>query len=114
MQKIILVTGATDGIGFETAKMLVSLGHTVLLHGRNVEKLQNVEKELSALPEAGRVETYVADMSKMSDVEALVKEVAEKHASLDVLINNAGGYGVKNLKTEEGLDARFAVNTIAP
>ncbi|PLX75638.1 MAG: oxidoreductase, partial [Azoarcus sp.] len=56
MQKTILVTGSTDGIGLETAKMLVSKGHTVLLHGRNPHKLADVEKALSALPGAGAVE----------------------------------------------------------
>ena len=43
MQKTILITGATDGIGLETAKMLVSLGHHVLLHGRNPRKLEEAE-----------------------------------------------------------------------
>jgi len=114
MQKTILVTGATDGIGLETARMLVSLGHNVLLHGRNPEKLEKVERTLSALPDSGRVESYVSDLSRMADVEALAKAVAEKHAKLDVLINNAGVYNTPNLITQDGLDVRFAVNTIAP
>ena len=86
MQMTILVTGSTDGIGLETARMLVSLGHTVLLHGRNPAKLEKVEKSLSALPDGGRVESYVSDLSRMAEVEALAKAVAEKHAALDVLI----------------------------
>ena len=88
MQKTILVTGSTDGIGFETARMLVSRGQHVLLHGRNQSKLEGAEKTLSALPGGGRAESYVADLSRMADVEALAKAVAEKHAKLDVLINN--------------------------
>ena len=60
MQKTILITGSTDGIGLETAKMLVSAGHKVLLHGRNSTKLEEVEKSLSA--DGGCVETYVADL----------------------------------------------------
>ena len=114
MQKTILVTGSTDGIGLETARMLVSLGHNVLLHGRNPEKLGKVEKTLSALPDGGRVESYVSDLSHMADVEALAKTVAEKYATLDVLINNAGVYSAPDLITQDGLDVRFAVNTIAP
>ena len=86
-------TGSTDGIGLETARMLVSLGHHVLLHRRNPAKLKEVEKTLSALPDGGRVESYVSDLSRMADVEALAKAVTEKHAKLDVLINNAGVYG---------------------
>jgi len=114
MQKIIFITGSTDGIGLETARMLVSLGHHVLLHGRNHARLENIEKELSALPGGGRVETHVADLSRMSDVEALAKSVSEKHTKLDVLINNAGVYSAPDSVTQDGLDVRFAVNTIAP
>jgi NAD(P)-dependent dehydrogenase (short-subunit alcohol dehydrogenase family) len=114
MQKTILITGSTDGIGLETAKMLVSLGHHVLLHGRNPSKLEEAEKMLSALPGGGRVESYVADLSRMAEVEALAKAVAEKHAKLDVLINNAGVYSAPDPVTQDGLDVRFAVNTIAP
>jgi len=114
MQKTILITGSTDGIGLETARMLFLLGHHVLLHGRNTEKLESVEKALSALPAGGRIESYVSDLSRMADVEALAKAVAEKNAYLDVLINNAGVYRVPELITEDGLETRFAVNTIAP
>ena len=114
MQKTILITGSTDGIGLETARMLVSLGHNVLLHGRNPAKLEEVEKTLSALPDGGRVESYVSDLSRMADVEALAKAVAERHVKLDVLINNAGVYNAPNFITQDGLDVRFAVNTIAP
>ncbi|MHC4104309.1 MAG: SDR family NAD(P)-dependent oxidoreductase [Planctomycetota bacterium] len=114
MQKTILVTGSTDGIGLETARMLVSLGHNVLLHGRNPEKLEEVERTLSALPDGGRVESYVSDLSRMANVEELAKAVAEKHTKLDVLINNAGVFKATNPITQDGLDVRFAVNTIAP
>lgn len=114
MQKTILVTGSTDGIGLETAKMLVSQGHTVLLHGRNPAKLADAKKMLSAMQGRGRVESYVADLSRLADVEALAKAVTEKHAKLDVLINNAGVYSAPDPVTPDGLDVRFAVNTIAP
>jgi NAD(P)-dependent dehydrogenase (short-subunit alcohol dehydrogenase family) len=114
MQRTILITGATDGIGLETAKMLVSLGHTVLLHGRSQAKLENVETTLAATSDGGKVESYLADLSRIADVKALAKAVAEKHAKLDVLINNAGVFSTPDPITPEGLDVRFAVNTIAP
>ena len=113
-QKTILVTGSTDGIGLETARMLVSMGQHVLLHGRNPKKLEEAVKTLSALPGDGRVESYVADLSLMADVDALAKAVAEEHAELDVLINNAGVYSAPDPVTQDELDVRFAVNTIAP
>lgn len=114
MQKKILITGSTDGIGLATAEMLVTQGHHVLLHGRNPSKLEKAENTLSALSGGGSVESYMADLSLMANVEALAEAVAEKHAKLDVLINNAGVYNAPEPVTKDGLDVRFAVNAIAP
>ena len=85
-----------------------------MLHGRNPEKLKKVERTLSALPDGGQVENYVSDLSRIANVEELAKAVAEKHAKLDVLINNAGVFKTPDPITQDELDVRFAVNTIAP
>lgn len=114
MSKTILITGSTDGIGLATAKMLVENGHRVLLHGRSQAKLKKAEKALSASSNNNRVEGYLADLSRMTEVEALAEEVTKKHKNLDVLINNAGVFGAPETVTQGGLDVRFAVNTIAP
>lgn len=111
MSKKILITGATDGIGLETAKKLVEQGHHVLLHGRNPEKLQKVEDDLSKL---GSVESYIADLSDLDAVRAFAQSVKNCHQSLDVLLNNAGVLKATNTVTKDGLDIRFAVNTVAP
>lgn len=110
MSKTILLTGATDGIGLETAKVLASLGHTLLLHGRNAEKLKQVSESLNS----DTVESYIADLSKLKDVEAVAEAIISKHSSLDVLINNAGVFKTSEPITEDGLDVRFLVNTLAP
>ncbi len=73
-----------------------------------------MQKMLLELKGGGRVEIYLADLSLMTDVEVLAKAVAEKHSLLDVLINNAGVYNAPDPVTQDGLDIRFAVNTIAP
>lgn len=114
MMKTILITGATDGIGRETARKLAREGHHLLLHGRNEAKLDTVIEQLSALPSAGSLERYVADLSRMDEVEALAKAVTQKHTNLDVLINNAGVFKVADPVTSAGLDVRFVVNTLAP
>lgn len=106
----ILVTGATDGIGLATVRMLVAQGHEVLLHGRNEEKLAHVAKELGK----ENIERYVADLSKIAEVKEFAQAVAHNHDHLDVLINNAGVYTSPTVVTEDGLDIRFAVNTVAP
>lgn len=114
MRKTILITGATDGIGLEAARMLVTGGHHVLIHGRNAAKLERVERDLSSLAGDGRVEPCLADLSSMTEVEALAASVSGRHATLDVLINNAGVYRTDNPVVQGGLDVRFVVNTIAP
>jgi len=76
--------------------------------------LAEAEAALSELPGGGRVEGYTADLSVMANVDALANNVADKHAKLDVLINNAGVYSSPELVTPDGLDLRFAVNTFAP
>ena len=71
MPKIILLTGATDGIGLETAKKLASMGHTLLLYGRNETKLNDIVKNLSALPETGIIESYICDLSNLMMLDHL-------------------------------------------
>lgn len=109
MKKTILITGSTDGIGLETAKMLTADGHRILLHGRNASKLASAAGAVDA-----STESYVADLSRITDVETLARAVSEKHTKLDVLINNAGVYKTPNPITQDGIDMRFMVNTIAP
>ncbi|KXF83392.1 SDR family NAD(P)-dependent oxidoreductase [Enterovibrio coralii] len=114
MKKTILITGATDGIGLETAKTLASEGHTLLIHGRNQAKLDAVTDTLKSLGGVGVVESYVADLSSLSDVEALAKAVLANHDHIDVLLNNAGVFKMNDASTPLGIDARFVVNTISP
>lgn len=109
MTKTILITGSTDGIGKLTAQTLVSRGHRVILHGRNRSKLEATSAEIG-----GDTESYVADLSQLSDVETLAASILEKHEHLDVLINNAGVLKTANARTPSGLDLRFVVNTFAP
>lgn len=108
MSKTILITGATDGIGLETAKMLAGQGHAILLHGRSPKKLE------AARTAIGGGEIFVADFSDLSQVEALARAVADKHTTLDVLINNAGVLKISNPITADGFDSRFVINTLAP
>ena len=114
MQKIILITGATDGIGLETAKALTQQGHHVLIHGRNPAKVHKVVTALSRLSKNAIIESYIADLSTLSDVDKLATQIKSNHKRLDILINNAGVYKVLEVTTPDNLDVRFVVNTIAP
>lgn len=112
--KTILVTGSTDGIGLAAATRLAVDGHHVLLHGRNPSKLADAERTiLTASPDA-QLERWVADLARPRDVEAFAAALSDQHSHLDVLINNAGVYKTAVPRTADGLDVRFAVNTLAP
>ena len=114
MKKTLLITGSTDGIGLEAAKLLASLGHHVLVHGRNPAKLERARGEVASQPGAGPVEAFEADLSSLAGAARLADEVLARHDRLDVLINNAGVFATADATTVDGLDVRFAVNTIAP
>lgn len=113
-KKTILITGASDGIGALTAQMLAADGHRVLLHGRNADKLANIATPLAEKYGNENVESYIADLSDLSQVDDLAREVLSRHAHLDVLINNAGVFKTPSPLNKDGLDVRFVVNTIAP
>jgi len=114
MTKTILLTGSTDGIGLETAKALAASHHNVLLHGRSTAKLDDAETQVRATGGRGVIQTYQADLSRADDVVALAAAVTGEHDRLDVIVNNAGVFGVSDPKADNGLDVRFMVNTVAP
>ncbi|MCZ4299419.1 SDR family NAD(P)-dependent oxidoreductase [Henriciella marina] len=112
--KTILLTGATDGIGLETAKRLLEQGHKLLLHGRNPQKLAALRAEFTNAHGEDRVETCVADLSDLKAVAAMADTILAAHDRVDVLVNNAGVFKTPDPVTPGGLDVRFVVNTLAP
>lgn len=112
--KTVLVTGATDGIGKETAAQLADMGAQVIIHGRNAEKAEKVREEIAARTGNHNIEIAIADLSAMANVRDLAMEIRSRVDRLDVLINNAGVYMKELVRTPDGFETTFAVNHLAP
>lgn len=111
--KTVLVTGATDGIGRETARQLLQKGYKVLVHGRSLEKASRVlEKWQGAMPSA-EMEAVYGNFESMDQVVDLAGQVRSKAPALDVLINNAGVYEPERHLTSDGFELTMAINYFA-
>lgn len=111
-QKLIVVTGASDGIGLESASQLAALGHHLVLVGRNPAKLDTAVARIrheSVAP----VDSYVCDFADLGAVRRLADNLLASYPRIDVLINNAGTVHEKRTVTVDGHEATFAVNHLA-
>lgn len=111
-----LITGATGGIGYETAMVLAQMGANVTITGRKEEVLNELKDEIqSSLPEA-KVNLVVADLTQASDRKKLVQEAEEKLGPVSLLVNSAGvtGGGVMEDLTQEELERVMHLNFTVP
>ena len=113
-KKIILVTGASDGIGKETAKQLALMGHSVIMHGRNPEKTQKAFEEVKAATGSTELSYALGDFSSLAGVKEFAQNIMAKTDRLDVLINNAGAQFRSRNETPEGHELTMQVNLLAP
>lgn len=100
--KIVIITGASSGIGEATAKLLASRGATVALAARRVEKLREIAAAIQA--NGGKASVHQVDVTDKDQVQKLVEDVVSQHGRLDVIVNNAGLMAIAPLslrKTEE-------------
>ena len=113
--KIILVTGASDGIGKETAKALAKQGHTVIVHGRSKQKTQAAYEEIKAESGNNNIEYMTADFLSFAEIKRFAESIKHKYTHLDVLVNNAGAqYTDKREVTDEGHEKTMTINVFAP
>lgn len=113
--KSVLVTGATRGIGLETAVRLAGLGASVLVHGRDGRRGADALAAVRAASTSGaNPELVLADLDDMAAVRRLAADVASRRPRLDVLVANAGVLALKRRETADGLELTFAVNVVAP
>ena len=112
--KTCLVTGATSGIGKETALRLAMLGATVVLVARDAARGAAAGDEIRQRVPHSRVETVTADLASLTEVRRLAEEVLARYDRLDVLVNNAGVISMRRQVTAEGLETTFATNHLGP
>ncbi|CAG1019977.1 citronellol/citronellal dehydrogenase [Burkholderiaceae bacterium] len=108
--QVIVVTGGGSGIGRCTAHELASLGATVVLIGRNADKLQAVAAEIQE--QGGRVDTAACDIREEETVRRTVASIVERHGRIHGLVNNAGGQYISPLEniSARGFEAVVATN----
>jgi NAD(P)-dependent dehydrogenase (short-subunit alcohol dehydrogenase family) len=105
--KIVVITGASDGIGAEAARQLHGAGATVVIVGRSPAKTKAIADALGA-------KHYIADYSRLSEVRALAADLRRDLPRIDVLANNAGGILGKREITVDGHEQTLQVNHLAP
>lgn len=111
--KIVLITGATDGIGKQTACELLLKDADVIIHGRSETKARNTADELKSLTGRADVKYLFGDLSSLKEVEAIAQQCKDICDKLDVLINNAGVYFHERELSADGFELTFAVNHLA-
>jgi NAD(P)-dependent dehydrogenase (short-subunit alcohol dehydrogenase family) len=111
---VVLVTGSTDGIGLETARILAARGAQVVLHGRDPSRLEAAARAVDRAGNRWPAGKELADLSSQGEVRILAERLLEQYPRLDVLINNAGVFLPERSVTLDGLETTFAVNHLAP
>jgi NAD(P)-dependent dehydrogenase (short-subunit alcohol dehydrogenase family) len=111
---LVLLTGATRGIGQAAAVELAKRGAEVALVGRDPQRVKAVAAQAAAAGGGAPVHEHVADLMVMSEVRALVDEVRGRYERIDVLANNAGALFASRKTTSEGFERTFALNHLAP
>jgi len=110
--KVVLITGATRGIGRAGAIALARMGADLILVGRDLGRLKEVSVSCRKMG-AGRVKTAKADLTSRREVATLAKKLNQEEVRLDVLWNNAGGYFTERKITREGNERTWAMNHLA-
>ena len=113
--KVVIVTGASSGIGEATARQFGREGAKLVLAARRVDRLEAVAQEISALGSGAEVLVVAADLSRLEDIQALVNQTLQKFGRIDVLVNNAG-FGrldwLENLDPIKDIQAQMDVNAM--
>ena len=109
----VLITGANSGLGFETAKALLSKGASVILGCRSYTKAEKTRKELRKEINSGNLELLEIDLSDLKAVDLASNQISDKFQELNLLINNAGVMAPPRTCSKQGFELQFAVNHLS-
>jgi NAD(P)-dependent dehydrogenase (short-subunit alcohol dehydrogenase family) len=112
--RTVLVTGSTGGIGKEVARALALLGARVVLTGRDAARAAAAADELRRATGNDSVDALTADVTRQRELRALAGSVADRYGALHGLVNNAGVNPPRRQLTDDGVEAAFAGNVLAP
>ena len=112
--KTVLITGATSGIGFQTALALAKMGAQVIITGRSQKTAEEAVANIKSASGNSRVDYLLADLSARKNIRTLAEQFKARYERLDVLINNAGLAASQKELTEDGLESDFAMNVVSP
>jgi len=111
--KLVVITGATSGIGYHTARKYASMGAQILMINRNLEKSEAVRKEIAE--EFGTtIEYFIADLAYLSEIQKVAQHLLSLDQPIDVLIHNAGVHLQTRKENPLGLEENFAVHYLCP
>lgn len=105
-----MVTGATSGMGLETAKALAEEGAGVILVGRNLGKCLRTKELITKATKNGKIDFLLADLSSFSEIRNLASEFSQRYKKLHILVNNAGGVFISRKFSEDDIEMTFALN----
>jgi len=110
--KVALITGASSGIGKETAKLFAREGALVILTARNLDKLKIVENEIKI--KGGKAESYSMDITNREQINNTIKKIIDKNKKIDILVNSAGivVWGSIENCTYDDFDNQVKINLI--
>jgi len=111
--KFVVITGATSGIGYHTAKKYASMGAHILMVNRNLEKSESVRAEI-AEKYGAPVEYIIADLTLLPDIQRVGRHLMSLEKPIDVLIHNAGVHLESRKETSAGLEVNFVIHYLCP
>lgn len=111
--KTVLITGATDGIGRQTAIDLAKLGMKVIVHGRSQKRIDETINEIKESTKNANVESVLADFEYLEQVVEMAESIKKTNTSIDILYNNAAIILPEKSITSNGIEEIFQVNHLA-